>query len=121
MILYQNLALHLLSNVKYNPPGLVKFKKPNLGRVKGDFTYHKNEKKSQIDLVLTNKSGRNDMTSFQIIDCDWHISDHKLIFLDIHVDSTVSSNAILVTAENLNYEYSPNEIKIQRLQLRNYR
>ena len=81
---------------------------------KGDFTYFKNEKKSQIDFVLTNNNGRKYMTSFEIINYDWHISDHKPTSLEIHVDSTISSTTILARAENMNYEYSPQQIKIQR-------
>ena len=41
----------------------------------GDFTDYKNEKMSQIDLVLTNDKGKN-VKSFKIVDCNWHISDH---------------------------------------------
>ena len=42
------------------------------------------------------------------------IGIYQTINLNIHIDSTISSTTILVRAENINYEYSPVEVKVQR-------
>ena len=93
------------------PINHLKYKCTNFG---GDFTYIKNEKKSQIDFTLTNSDGRNHITSFSIINQDWHISDHRPVCVDVCIDCTTSSNSLLVRAENLNYEFSPDVSVIQR-------
>ena len=56
----------------------------------GDFTYLKNEKKSQIDLVLTNNIGRDYVRSFSIVTHDWHISDHIPVCLSLCIDCTTN-------------------------------
>ena len=73
----------------------------------GDFTYLRNGKKSQIDLVLTNNHGRGDVTLFKILKTNWHVSDHRPIQLKIQME-------ILIRAENLNYKYSPEDKKVSR-------
>ena len=79
----------------------------------GDFTYYKNEKMSQIDLVLTNDKGKN-VKSFKIVDCNWHISEHRPVNVNICVNNTLSTNALLVMAQNWNHEFSPYKPPIQR-------
>ena len=81
---------------------------------KGDFTYYKKEKKSQIDIVLTNKEGRKDITSFDIVDTNWHVSDHRPTSLQLRLSCTTPSYAILARAEDMNYEYSSTQVKIQK-------
>ena len=68
----------------------------------GDFTYIKNEKKSQIDFTLTTSDGRNHITSFSIINQDWLTSDHRPVCVNVCIDCSTSSNSLLVRAENLN-------------------
>ena len=58
----------------------------NRGKVfDGDFTYHKGDKKTQIDYVYTNKGGLNYITDFTIRKDDWHLSDNKPISIDLIV------------------------------------
>ena len=45
----------------------------------GNFTYHKNEKRSQIYFALTNSTARSNISSFKVVDQDWHMSDHRPI------------------------------------------
>ena len=80
----------------------------------GDFTYYKNEKKSQIDFILTNCVGREFITSFSGTDQYWHISDDRPVYLNIYIDCITSSFTLLVRAEDFNYEFSPDTPNIQR-------
>ena len=43
----------------------------------GDITYIKNDKKSQIDYVITNQKGRDEIVEFQVNKTNWHISSHR--------------------------------------------
>ena len=80
----------------------------------GDFTYIKNDKKSQIDFAITNTNGRKFIKKFEIINHDWHFSDHRPICLSIDIDCTVSSFSLLSRAKDLNYEYTPDTPTIHR-------
>ena len=66
---------------------------------------YKHEKKSQIDFILTNCMGREFITSFS--DQNWHISDHRPVYLNMYIDYATASSTLLVRAEDLNYEFSP--------------
>ena len=93
------------------PINYLKYKRATF---EGNFTYHKNENRSQIDFALTNSTGRTNISSFKVVDQDWHMSDHRPIYLSVNIDCIASSNTLLVRAENLNYEFSPNIPVIRR-------
>ena len=76
--------------------------------------YHQNGEKSQIDLILTTSKGRKDLTVFKVIDCDWHISDHRPVYIEVCLDSVTSSIDIPARAEELNYEYTLKQIKVEK-------
>ena len=74
-----------------------------------DFTFFRQNGKSQIDFCLTNKDGRNMLKEFNIITNDWHLSDHRPItlVLELNMNSCVSS--LLQRAFDLNYEHTVKE------------
>lgn len=80
----------------------------------GAFTYHKSDKHSQIDFVLTNNIGIRSVECFSIIDKDWHLSDHLPISLSIKTTEAISASCILKRARDLNYEFDPNATIIKR-------
>ena len=80
----------------------------------GGFTYIKNDKKSQIDYVITNRQGRGNIVSFHIIKTNWHISDHRPIALEITCNNEIRSDIILARAQDLNHEFSVDTITVKR-------
>ena len=58
----------------------------------GDFTYIKNDKKSQIDFALTNKEGRKCILSFEVKRTNWHTSDHRPIELIVEMNMSIVQN-----------------------------
>ena len=80
----------------------------------GNFTYHKTGKNSQIDFVLTNKNGMYYIRDFQIINTNWHLSDHRPVYLKLDVRQAICTTSLLNRAKELNYEYDPNEFVIKR-------
>ena len=64
----------------------------------GDYTYFKNDKRSQIDLALTNNSGRKCIASFEVVSTNWHISDHRPIALKVNIQSKIRCEALLIRA-----------------------
>ena len=80
----------------------------------GDFTYIKNDKKSQIDYVITNNQGRSEVVSFQVIKTNWHISDHRPIALEISFNVDIRCDIILARAQDLNHDNSEDTISIKR-------
>ena len=84
----------------------------------GDFTYYKNNKKSEIDYVLTDNTGKRFVEKFQIIDNNWQISDHRPISIEIRIDSTTSIDILLARAENLNFVFDENSTEIKRFNKR---
>ena len=84
----------------------------------GDFTYYKNDKRSQIDFALTNDIGRKHIKAFKILDTDWHISDHRPLCLSIRINCTTSSNILLTRAEDLNYDFPIEKTIIKRFNKR---
>ena len=73
----------------------------------GKFTYHKAGKSSQIDFIFTNQQGRKYITDFKIIDTSWHISDHILLALYLHLTFQISSDMLLARAVELNNSFQP--------------
>ena len=80
----------------------------------GAYTYHKTGKNSQIDFVLTNRLGMNYITDFQIPSSNWHLSDHRPVYINMKVSEICSATGLLNRARDLNYEYNPNEFTIKR-------
>ena len=52
----------------------------------GNFTYQSGHKKRQIDFVMTDIKGRENIVKFNIIENNWHLSDHKPVGLKIAID-----------------------------------
>ena len=72
----------------------------------GKFTYNKGGKHSQIDFCLTTKGGRKNVKDFQIIDSQWHVSDHLPISLTLSLPYEINVESILVRAADLSSEYN---------------
>ena len=77
----------------------------------GDFTYHKAEKKSQIDFVYTDRVGTKSIIDFVIMNEDWHLSDHKPVCLEIKAIESINCSMLLRRAKDLNYEFDPHQVK----------
>ena len=71
-------------------------------KIDNDFTYVGGNGSSQIDFALTDIRGRSNINKFEIINSDWHLSDHKPISLEIAVKSDVDLSYLLSRAQNLN-------------------
>jgi len=80
----------------------------------GKYTYHKSGKNSQIDFVLTNKSGLQNISDFSIVDTNWHLSDHLPLHTSMNVNENISAGGLYRRASELNYEYNPNKFQIKR-------
>ena len=83
-------------------------------------TYFKNDRKSQIDFVLATSKGKNDIITIEVINYDWHLSDHIPLYVNVYLNSINSSADLLARAEDLNYEYKPLQMKVERFN-RNYK
>ena len=81
-----------------------------------DFTFFRGNKKSQIDLALTNKKGRKYIEDFTIIQHDWHLSDHKPIMLHLRIPCEINLSGLLARALDLNHV--PNDIYNEITQLK---
>ena len=80
----------------------------------GKYTYHKSGKNSQIDFVLTNKSGLQNISLFSIVDTNWHLSDHLPLHISMDVNENISACGLYRRACDLNYEFDPNKFTIKR-------
>ena len=74
-----------------------------------DFTFFRQNGKSQIDFCLTNKDGRTMLKDFNIISNDWHLSDHRPITLVLELNMNSSVSGLLERALDLNYEHTVKE------------
>ena len=84
-----------------------------------DYTFVRGKSQSQIDFSLTDDIGRKYITSFNIIQRDWHLSDHKPISLEIQPPADVDLSGLLRRACDLNYV--PNDMSSEIKQFkRNY-
>ena len=71
-------------------------------RIDNDFTFLRGNTKSQIDFALTNVKGRSNIQHFKIAQSDWHISDHRMIELEIKVETEVCATFLLTRSRDLN-------------------
>ena len=80
----------------------------------GDFTYFKGYKKSQIDSVYTDRIGIKHFKTFDIVAENWHLSDHRLVFVEIESSEHINISMLLRRAKDLNFEFDPNHTKPKR-------
>ena len=73
----------------------------------GDFTYFKAERKSQIDLVFTNRAGIKYVKGYDICNESWHLSDHRPLCLELKAVESISCQSLLRRSKDLNYEFDP--------------
>ena len=85
----------------------------------GDFTYHKADKKSQIDYVFTDRTGMKYIKNYEICSENWHLSDHLPLCLEIKASEAINCHALLRRSKDLNYEFDPQQTKPTRY-LANY-
>ena len=69
--------------------------------LEGDFTFMKGGRKSQNDLVLSNKSGLSVIKNFRIHNTIWNPSDHKPVSIEIDLDITNNNLAALASNDIL--------------------
>ena len=82
----------------------------------GCFTYSKANKKSQIDLLITNNEGRRLITDFEIVKNCWHTSDHLPLEVKINIPVHLNAMMILKRSRELE-EYVPSQqpkLKVHR-------
>ena len=77
----------------------------------GNWTYFKANRKSQIDLVLTNSKGCMMISVFNIIKSGWHFSDYLPIEIEIIVPSLINATTILLRARSLNEDCNKLTVK----------
>ena len=70
--------------------------------IDNDFTFYRGTSKSQINFALTNLQGRGNIERFEIAKHDWHLSDHRMIILELNVDTDTNSTFLLARAMDLN-------------------
>ena len=80
----------------------------------GDFTFIRDNNKSQIDFVITSSHGRNEVISFEVLKTNWHMSDHRPITIQIKTYSEIRSDILLMRATNLNYSVSREVVNVKR-------
>ena len=83
-------------------------------KYKSDFTYIKHNKKSHIDFILTDKDGLHNVTDFNVLTNDWHLSDHRPVTCTLDIPRTTNANNIFLRALELNTDRMDNN-KITRL------
>lgn len=65
----------------------------------GKFTFHKGGRKSQNDICLTNKCGLNNVSSFDIHEIGWNISDHFPVTVSCRFISENRSSAVEASSD----------------------
>ena len=99
----------LCAACKVNPVnGMIYDKK----EFQNDFTFVRGRAKSQIDFVLTDDIGRRHISSFQILQHDWHLSDHKPIALHVQLPTDVNLVGLLTRSIDLNYSFNDSSTEI---------
>ena len=93
--------IDLCRTCKINPVNNLKYKGKYL---KGDFTYIKGRKASQINL-LTNNDGLSNIQDFKIISNDWHLSDHRPISVNLDLPNITNIQDIYTRAKDLNAKH----------------
>ena len=70
----------------------------------GHWTYIKDNRKSQIDFLLSNNKGRQNVIAFNVITIGWHFSDHLPIGAVINFPCYINVLSLLARAKSLNKE-----------------
>ena len=63
----------------------------------GDFTFKKGGRRSQNDLILTNKFGLSSVKNFTIHNVGWNPSDHTPVSVNVELDITNKNLAVLAS------------------------
>ena len=88
--------------------------KYNNKKFPGDFTYIKSEKKSQIDFVLTDKNGRKYLQEFNVVQDNWHLTDHKPIEVKLLLNIDIDVMTLFTRASELNYDITSTKYTLPR-------
>ena len=80
----------------------------------GDFTYFKGYKKLQRDFVYTDRIGIKHFKTFDIVAENWHLSDHRPVFVEIESSEHINISMLLRRAKDLNFEFDQNHTKRKR-------
>ena len=67
----------------------------------GDFTYHKDDRKSQVDVCLSNNRALDSVTAFRIHTIPFNFSDHLPISTELEIDINSSISMSHITADIL--------------------
>ena len=70
-------------------------------KFEGGFTYVKANKKSQIDFVITNNSGRRNVDSLELVTEGWHFSDHLPLDLKVRLKYEINTLSLLLRSKSL--------------------
>ena len=65
----------------------------------GDFTFKKGERKSQNDLILTNRTGLTTVRSLSIHNTIWNPSDHNPVSVEVELDVTDNNLVVEVSVD----------------------
>ena len=70
------------------------------------------DSKSQIDFLLTSRSGIDLISKFELISHNWHLSDHRPISAELKSVKSVNLSNLLLRSNELIYEYEPNPVSL---------
>ena len=75
----------------------------NIGSVSlgGDYTFRKGSRKSQNDLILSNKSGLSVVQNLTVHNTIWNPSDHTPVSIDVELDVTNNNLAVMASLDIL--------------------
>ena len=82
----------------------------------GHFTFQKGDRKSQNDLVLTNKTGLSAVKNVQIHRIGWNPSDHTPVSVDVEFDVTNVKIAVDASFDILKDRCTSDLTKAQKIQ-----
>lgn len=78
-----------------------------------DFTYQGIQNLKQT-LYTSSTKELNVLYDFVIVEQDWHLSDHRPLYVDICSDENINSRILLRRATDLNYEFDPQSVQLTR-------
>lgn len=81
----------------------------------GQFTFHRGNKKSQIDYVLTNAKGLKNVNNMDFINKDWHVSDHVPITVTLNLPLPDDLKTLYIRSCELNAVASAATSKIKTM------
>ena len=81
----------------------------------GDFTFQKGERKSQNDILLTNKSGITSVRSMEIHCVRWNPSDHKPVSVQADLDVTDVSLSLNASRDILSQPHIADTRKARKI------